>query len=491
MPRTSVNLYLLIAILALCAAAKPILYDTLDPDTFWHLRVADQLRQDGIGPLLDNLSFASDKTPWTPYSWLAELAMKATWDTGGYRAALLVQAMLSALFVFRIAITASTINPTNEIQKPPSALSVILATAFAAFLALPYLSFRPATLAIVVLAASLFLIHRDRIRNNQTRAIWLIIPITALLANIHLFVFLIPLWLLATVIGEKIERRPIRKPILLLVFTLLACLATPMLPGMLRALLHYQFHDPMVASHAIAEMQPFWHGTMGTVSAILVASFFLLVIIYRHRLNPTDWVLLFGSTTLLFLHGRYAPLFAITAVPLLAKVLPQFSDRPLTQPILVGALSLLLLIGLARVTSAFPSQATSLSQWLNRQGPDAPGYPTLAADFLEQHIPAHTGHLLNEFTWGGYLEWRVGDRYQVLLDGRTQLYSSAFWQATCLGTPDQLQTFLATQSADAAILPITHSHFEKALLSLGWKSIYTDDRAQVLIPPHSIASARF
>src|SRR5688572_6164803 len=78
---------LLVALLALAAAGKAVLYDTIDPDCFIHLLAADQLLSDGIGPLVDRQSFASVQTPWTPYSWLAELGMKAIWDAGGYRAA--------------------------------------------------------------------------------------------------------------------------------------------------------------------------------------------------------------------------------------------------------------------------------------------------------------------------------------------------------------------------------------------------------------------
>src|SRR5438046_9216924 len=92
---------LMIALLALVAAGKAVLYDTLDPDCFWHLRVADQLHRDGIGPLVDDLSFASSKLPWTPYSWLAELGMKTLWDAGGYRAAVAAQAVMQiALLAF-------------------------------------------------------------------------------------------------------------------------------------------------------------------------------------------------------------------------------------------------------------------------------------------------------------------------------------------------------------------------------------------------------
>src|ERR1700728_5340306 len=85
--------WLLLSLLALLAAAKVVLGDTLDPDCFWHLRVGEEIAKAGWPPrpLVDDLSFASIRRPWTPYSWLAELAMKKLWDAGGFRAAIAVQ----------------------------------------------------------------------------------------------------------------------------------------------------------------------------------------------------------------------------------------------------------------------------------------------------------------------------------------------------------------------------------------------------------------
>src|SRR5829696_4979066 len=94
----------LMGLIALVAAGKAVLFDTLDPDCFWHLRVAEQLEAEGVRPLVDRLSFASVQTPWTPYSWLAELAMKAVWDGGGWRAAVAVQALMQAAFVAAVGL---------------------------------------------------------------------------------------------------------------------------------------------------------------------------------------------------------------------------------------------------------------------------------------------------------------------------------------------------------------------------------------------------
>jgi len=49
---------------------KGDLADTLDPDCFWHLRVGQEIahRLAGRDPLWTDLSFASTRQPWTPYS---------------------------------------------------------------------------------------------------------------------------------------------------------------------------------------------------------------------------------------------------------------------------------------------------------------------------------------------------------------------------------------------------------------------------------------
>src|SRR4029078_1780528 len=99
MRSAAVGFWLFTACIAAICVGKAVLSDTLDPDLFWHLRVAEQLRAEGVGPIIDHLSFSSMKEPWTPYSWLAELGMKSLWDAGGYRATVAVYALLVAMLL--------------------------------------------------------------------------------------------------------------------------------------------------------------------------------------------------------------------------------------------------------------------------------------------------------------------------------------------------------------------------------------------------------
>jgi hypothetical protein len=474
---------LLLALLALAAGAKAILYDTLDPDLFWHLRVAGQLsRQTFPHPIVDHLSFASIKTPWTPYSWLADLAIKRIWDWGGYRAAVLLQAIMEAAMVVFIALTALEMS-MNRLRRPRY-LAAALAAFAGGFLALPYLSFRPVTFALLLLAIMAWLLQRDSRRGGRWRQVWLVIPLTALLANVHLYVVFAPAMVLALLLGAWMEqRRGIGRYGWLLLGTTAASLLTPMLPGDLAAAWHYQFGDAMVNSRVIAEMQPFYHGPLGWASAALVLAILAAAIINRRKLNRGQWLWLLGGLMVMLRLGRFTALFAILAAPTLAVTAGALRDSLLTRRWVQAALSIILILGGMRVARAFPPPAMPLSQWLNRLGLQAPGYPTAAADFVQRHVRPRTHRLICEFNWGSYLEWRLGDADQVLMDGRTQLYSHTFWQALYLGSAAQRKAYLATVTADAAIVPARGSLFRRDLLQLGWTIAWSSPRAQVLLPP--------
>lgn len=504
-----IGFVLLLGLIVLTAGAKTILYDTLDPDCFWHLRVGEQLAREGVKPLRDSLSFTSIREPWTPYSWLAELGMAKLWAVGGFRAAILCTALfVSGIMIFialacREAVRASLDDgPADAIVSEDKWLATALATAFAAFLSLPYLSFRPVTPAILLLAHCAWLILRDRRLGERSWAVWLTPAIAALIVNLHLFAVLVPLWFTALLAGSAWERirlfdpndrpeanRCLRRYAVLCILSAIGCVMTPMLPGMIGAITHYTMRDPMVASKIIAEMQPFWHGGMGKIALLLVATLAIRLGLRHRRLRIGELVLLAGNAVLLLYLGRLAPLFALIAAPAFAVTLPHLSDRALGRPLLRIALGTILAIGLLRTLNAFPRADADLSAWLNRHGPAAPGYPVNAAQFVAAHIPTGQGRLINEFNWGGYLEWKLGDRFQVLLDGRTQLFPPDFWNDVYLNGDESRRRYLTTIRADAAILPADKSCFKGTLVSLGWRTIHRDDRAEVLIPPQDVVRA--
>lgn len=483
---------LLLALLALVAAGKVILADTMDPDCFWHLRVGAEIaRQSWPHPLIDDLSFSSVRQPWTPYSWLAEVGMARLWDAAGFRAAIAVQAAMESGFIFFIGL--ASLEFSRRIHGQPRYLTSALAAAIGGVLSLAYLSFRPVTAALVILAFVAWLLLRDRRLDQQSKLVWLIPPITAVLINIHFFALFVPLWTGALLTGDLLERRPrLRRSAILFALCAIACCLTPLLPGTLKSVFDYSANDVMVHSSSIAEFQPFYHGLLGNITAAFVVILLISVIYHLVRpprvpLGETLWLL--GSTILLFRMGRMSPVFAIIAAPMFAAVKPRLSDRLLSRRPIVAALAVVLALGAFPIFRGFPRSNQSFSAWLNRNGPDAPNYPCAAADFLAQNVPAQSHHLLCDLTWGGFLEWRLGDRFQTFMDGRTQLFSADFWKNAALAAPSQREQFLSTIPADAAIVRAGRSPLGDALTGLNWKTVYRDDFAAVMLPPSPANSA--
>lgn len=485
---------LLLLVILTFAGGKAILFDTLDPDFFWHYRVAEQLQRDGIGPIVDQISFASSKTPWTPYSWLAELGMKSIWDRFGLSGAVITQSlMISGIFVF-IALCCRQ-HPWKSDEEDQRLLATILATALAAGVALPYLSFRPATAATLLLACIAWLLLRDRKLAEKSKAVWLVPVLTAMCVNLHFFAIFAVLWVGALFTGslwelyravDAVPRRRCRRLSFLLLATTLGFLATPMLPGLIKAIFNYRTSDPMVHSWQIAELAPFWRGAGGVIVAGILLLAIVTILAKSRRLRAGEILWLCGMLILAAEMGRFLSVTVLILCPMLAWTLPRLSDRPLQLPAVRYAAAAMLLLCVGRIAWNLPP-SDAMPGWLNRHGADAPGYPVAAAEFVQNKITPHTHRLINEFTWGGYLAFHLGDRYQVLLDGRTQVHSPDFWRDVYLGNDDAVRKILTDANGDAAVVPLGKSRFRSTLLSMGWTSAFKDDRAEVLTPPANLA----
>ena len=469
----AIGFWLFVGCIAGIGVSKTVLSDTLDPDLFWHLRVAEQLRAQGVHPLVDSLSFTSIKDPWTPYSWLAELFMEWSWRTLGWQSAIAWEAGATIAIIALIALCAAESRP---VPGPVSRLNCAIATAIAAIFTIPYLAFRPITFAIVILGICAWLLLCDRRLAERSRGVWVIVPLTALCVNIHLAAVFAPIWvacLLAGAIWER-SRRSIYRYAALLGATSLACLATPMLPGVVRTGWHYITSDVMVASGGIAEVQP-----LGPIMLALAAAVIVAALINRRATRLGEWLWLIVTALMMLRMSRFAPMFAFVAAPVLAAGRPRLPDQVLARRPIIAVLAIALLISTGRIAITFP-WTIPMDKWINRRGP---AYPVAAADFVAREYPPSTGRLINEFNWGGYLAWRLRGKYQVFVDGRTQLYDEKFWRATYLGSDDDLAAALKPFDADVAIIPIRRSRFRPALQSLGWNSVHKDEVAEVLIPP--------
>lgn len=483
-----------LALLLTIPVFKAVMADSIDPDFFWHVRVADQLLERGIGPVPDPFSFMSKPGDWTPFSWLGELIMKLVYDSTGLRGIVGVHALCSLTFFGFIALSCG--EATRTLTGARRQIATLASVVFAMLLSLAFLSFRPVTMALALLSAMAWLVWRDRTR--ATRLLWLLVPATAILTNLHLYVILWLAVLWAMTVGAWLDARLLHsessRPRRLLVLTIacsLAALCTPMLPGCIRNAIWFNGEDPMVRQALVAEIAPFYAGALGKVMLLTIVAIIAFAIRARRALGFEHLAVLFVSLAILLQMGRFATVFAVFAGPIAAIVLPRMSELVLARRPLKVAMAFATILIVGRCAVGFPRASTTMDAWLTRNGTaDSLRYPTAAATFVERDVPRVNGRIFNELTWGGYLIWRLGDRYQVFMDGRTLIYTPEFWNTTYITQDDAARDALVrSQRADAAILPLERSRLRDSLLRCGWTEAYADDRARVLVPPTTVITS--
>ncbi|HEX3356007.1 MAG TPA: hypothetical protein VHS31_03405, partial [Tepidisphaeraceae bacterium] len=234
----------------------------------------------------------------------------------------------------------------------------------------------------------------------------------------------------------------------------------------------------------IAELEPMYRGKVHQITLMFVAILIACAVV-RRSLRAGEWLWLGGMFILFVKCGRAAPIFAPIFAPVMSWSLPRLSDQSLGKKWVNVSVMVIVFVGAIRIGFSLPDNQRP-EAWMNRNGPELPGYPTKAAEFVDAKIHRSTGRLINEFDWGGYLAWKL-PQYQVMLDGRTQLYTADFWRKTYLDDKHETTKLLASVEADAAILPVGTSRFRDSLRQLGWKRIFNDARAEVMVPPTSVA----
>ena len=434
-----------------------------DPDLFWHLRVADELSRAGVGPIVDTLSYNSSPEPWHPYSWLAELGMAAAWNMMG-PGVLLVAPVLARL-AFSFALGWACLTATRDEAGLPDPTRAALVTLPAVVVAAAFFTFRPVDFALVLLALSQALAWRDRRR--ESRAIWLLPALAALCVNVHLYAIFLPVVALL-----HWAAAPSRRNAFVLALTVVSCLMTPLLPGVFGAALHYQAADPMVAGGHITEMQAFWEGEWAWVFVPIVLIVAGIVVWKRRELRPGDWLALGFAAVVVFKFARFVPVAAVFATPVIARLLPATRAGLLERATTVRGLACASAILAAITAWRWDEQSASEAMM---------PYPVTAAAWVEANVTPRRGRIVNEFDWGGYLAWRLGDDYRVFVDGRTQVHPASFWQAAYLDA-DAPTRVLVGHDADVAVLPAKGSFFAETLRGDGWRVAYEDEVAQVLLP---------
>jgi len=108
------------------------------------------------------------------------------------------------------------------------------------------------------------------------------------------------------------------------------------------------------------------------------------------------------------------------------------------------------------------------------------GFPVAAVNWLEDH--PQSGNLYNEFTWGGYIIYRLWPETKVFIDGQTDFYGTDLVQEylTVLNARENWENILDKYKVEWVLVPRHSVIAERLEMNQAWFTIYDDDVAIIM-----------
>lgn len=386
---------------------------------WWHLSTGRYVLQNHSIPHADPFSATIAGKPWTAHEWLSGVIFYLEYSLLGSAGLLLLTG-----FVLTLAFWFAYQRSGGPL------LGRILALALGLSTASPIFSVRPQI--FTYLLASVFLFVLSRYFQDGSYKLLILLPLlTILWVNLHggyalglTLILLFAAGEIADSLGGQADPVTTKRRVGLLLLAFVACLIVVPLNPYGFAMYAY----PLVTLHAwgnqtnIIEWQsPDFHLPIFRPLAALLFLTVAVLALSPKRPRPSQVLLfVFFSFTALY-SVRNLPFFVLVAFPLLAEHahLPAWKLPALRsglQKAFQTAAVLLVAAVCAKIVSV--RIATELD-WEHSR------FPAHATSFLDaQKLPAP---LFNSYDFGGYLIWRLYPRYQVYIDGRTDLYGHAFF----------------------------------------------------------------
>jgi hypothetical protein len=225
------------------------------------------------------------------------------------------------------------------------------------------------------------------------------------------------------------------------------------------------------------------------------------VLVNAKKIDITEATLLAATGVFSFMQIRYIAFFLIAAIPSAGRLLSGNLVLPWARPvILTAAIFISLFFSRSEVDNI---KNIGSGRWINESL-----FPVHASEFISSR--KLTGNMYNNFTWGGYLIWKLGPERKVFIDGRA-MYDFTYAQSQLVDTANTRsiaglpfwRSILTSYNIRYIIIPFYHSHtgtmmpLVKALLrEKDWVPVFIYFNSVVFVKDtpenrHVIAEARY
>jgi len=471
------------------ASMGPILLNS-DGDLPRHLLVGKMIRATHTVELIDIFSFRTTGYPSIPHEWLAQVIFSIFNGWMGLSGVVVLTALLITL--------AWSLIFYDAFHRSGSLFIALVITGLGVSASLIHALPRPHLFSYVLIPIWIATLERLSVKP----AMWWRLPILMVLwVNLHgMFVFGILIGgmylaerLLATKYKDWFSDAQIRALVAGGITSLIATLLSP--PGIKtwetiaslsgNAYIKSHIVEYQTANFQIPETWP---------SIILLL---LLIAGYSRTSQKAQWRHVFLISVfagLAIYSSRMLPIFALIAVPIATPLISNWLKDELTDhnpvnklderitPISVSSNGFVWLIAIFLLVTYLFRLGVPID--LKGKGNifDPKFFPVDAVTWLETH--PQSGHMLNEFDWGGYILLKLWPQYQIFMDGHTHIYGEALTREyeQVVALEDGWQDVLTKYDIQWAIVR-ADSRIAGALEDKGWVILYIDDTSVVLHIP--------
>jgi len=404
-----------------------------DGDTGLHIRIGDLILNSHSIPTTDPFSFSKPGQPWFAHEWLSGVIYALVVRAAGLKALVLLTGAILAMY--------NTLLLRDMLRRGANSLLAIALTLAATNAASIHYHARPHVFTLLFVTLAMALIAQDR--REPTSWIWLLIPMTALWANLH-GGFVVLLAVLGLAAGSAFaesywsrgEAALKRKLALRYLCLTAACLGASFLnPQGIKLHLHIieVLRTPWFKTHIGEYHSPsFTSEPMLFYMALLFLGLMSAYGLLRKRMvTEALWIIFFAYWSLSSV--RNVPLFLIVALPLIALELSAW-----WRELAAGASRQSTIGVLDDIANQTSGRFRPIGLWA---GIFIAGIFFFApanrwpSDFAGKFFPLsmlhkHAEQFAHErvFTldqWGDYLIYMNYPRQKVFVDGRSDFYGEA------------------------------------------------------------------
>jgi hypothetical protein len=441
-------------------------------DLAYHLRAGAEIL-DGRGiPTHDTYTFTAAGQPWVDQQWGAQVLLAAAYRVAGWTGLVVLRALLVGA-LFGLLFTACRLQGADLRRAAWLTLGAFVVSAVA-------LALRPQLVGMVMLALTLVVVAG---RRRWPKAIWVVVPIVAVWANVHGSFFLGPVVVGLAWLEDLHDRRPeAGRTLGAGVLAALASLLNPFGAAVWSYALGLSTNSFVTAR--ITEWQP---TSLRTVPGILFfASALAVVVLLARRASAIGWPTL-AWLAVFFTIGAYAirgvawwPMGAVAAIaPLIARSEPGLPARrsdglERINAVIVAAL----VVACVLLLPAWRPSDPGLNAPSGVVGHAPPGVTAALRD-----IARPADRLLNPQPWGSWFEFAMPD-VVVAIDSRIEVFPPEVWEdyETVTGGGEGWSEILDRWGVTIVVVPAEDEAFAERLSGAGWRAEFQDDDAIVFVP---------